>query len=98
MSKVEYIPLNDRILLEPYKEDNFSAGGILVAGGEGEVLHGMVLAVGKGRLMPSGRMTMDVKPGDKVIYGNMANNVPDKLNGKDVLLVVEQCVIAIIKE
>ncbi len=96
--KIEFIPLNDRILLEPYDEDSYSAGGVLIAGGSEDVLHAVVLAVGKGRLMPSGRMTMDVKVGDKVVYGNMANNVEDKLNGKRVLLVVEQCVLAIIKE
>lgn len=96
--KTEFIPLNDRVLIEPLIEDNLSKGGIIVAGGAGDVLHGIVLAVGKGRLMPSGRMPLDVKVGDKVIYGNMANNVEDKLNGKDVLLVVEACVIAIIKD
>jgi len=96
--KIEFIPLNDRVLIEPYEEDSYSPGGVLIAGGSEDVLHAKVLAVGKGRLMPSGRMTMDVKPGDKVIYGNMANNVEDKLNGKRVLLVVEQCVLAIIKE
>ena len=96
--KVEFIPLNDRVLLEPYEEDSYSPGGVLIAGGSEDVLHAVVLAVGKGRLMPSGRMTMDVKVGDKVNYGNMANNVEDKLNGKRVLLVVEQCVLAIIKE
>lgn len=93
----EIIPLNDRILLEPLKTENFSAGGIIVAGDEGSVLHAKVLAVGKGRNMPSGRIPIDVEVGDIVIYGNMANNVADKLNGKDVLLVVEQCVIAIIR-
>lgn len=100
MSKklTEYIPLNDRILLEPFDVDNFSPGGIITAGDSEDVMHAVVLAVGKGRLMPSGRMAMDVKVGDKVIYGNMANNVEDKLNGKRVLLVVEQCVLAIIKE
>lgn len=96
-TKQEIIPLNDRVLLEPIIEDNFSAGGVLIAGGEGDVLHAKVLAVGKGRLMPSGRMPMDVQVGDIVIYGNMANNVEDKLNGKDVLLVVEQCIVATIK-
>ncbi len=96
--QTEYIPLNDRVLLEPYDEDNYSAGGVLIAGGAEDVLHAKVLAVGKGRLMPSGRMALDVKVGDKVIYGNMSNNVEDKLNGKRVLLVVEQCVIAIIKD
>jgi len=97
-NQVEYIPLNDRVLLEPYDVDSYSPGGIITAGDSEAVLHAVVLAVGKGRLMPSGRMTMDVKVGDKVIYGNMANNVEDKLNGKRVLLVVEQCVLAIIKE
>lgn len=98
IKQVEYIPLNDRILLEPFDVESYSAGGIMVAGDSEAVLHAVVLAVGKGRLMPSGRMTMDVKVGDKVIYGNMANNVEDNLNGKKVLLVVEQCVLAIIKE
>ena len=97
-TKIEYIPLNDRVLLEPYDVDKKTAGGIIMHSKSEGVLHAVVLAVGKGRLMPSGRMTMDVKVGDKVIYGNMANNVADVLNGKDVLLVVEQCVIAIIKE
>ncbi len=98
IKKVEYLPANDRILIEPFIEDNYSAGGVLIAGGSEDVLHGVVLAVGKGRLMPSGRMAIDVKVGDKVIYGNMANNVEDKLNGKRVLLVVEQCIVAVIKE
>ena len=100
MSKklTEYIPLNDRILLEPYVVESLSKGGIVVAGDSESVLHAKVLAVGPGRLMPSGRMTMDIKVGDKVIYGNMANNVEDKLNGTRVLLVVEQCVLAIIKD
>ncbi|MEE8207358.1 MAG: hypothetical protein V3T88_00160 [Nitrosomonadaceae bacterium] len=96
--KVEYIPCNDRVLLEPYTVDSFSPGGIMTAGGSEDVLHAVVLAVGKGRLMPQGRMAIDVQVGDKVIYGNMANNVEDKLNGKRVLLVVEQCIIAVIKD
>lgn len=94
----QYIPLNDRVLIEPYKEDNYSAGGVLIAGDEGAVLHAIVLAVGKGKAMPSGRMPMDVNVGDKVIYGNLNNSVEDKLNGKDVLLVVEQAIIAIIRD
>ncbi len=94
----EYIPLNDRVLLEPYDVENMSAGGIALAGDDMKVLHAKVLAVGKGRLMASGRMTMDVKKGDKVIYGDVTNNVEDKLNGKKVLLVVEQAIVAIIKD
>ena len=96
--KRELIPLNDRELIEPIDEDNFSAGGVLIAGGEGETSHAIVLAVGKGKAMPSGRMPIDVKVGDKVVYGDLNNSVEDKLNGKRVLLVVEQAIVAIIKD
>lgn len=95
--KQEIIPLNDRVLIEPFDTDNFSAGGIVIAGGEGEVSHAKVLAVGKGRAMPSGRMPIDLEVGDIVIYGDLNNTVEDKLNGKRVLLVVEQAIVAILK-
>lgn len=95
----EIIPLNDRVLIEPIKDDNFSKGGVLLPGNENtDVLHAIVLAVGEGKAMPSGRMPISVKVGDKVIYGALNNTVEDTLNGKDVLLVVEQAIVAIIKE
>jgi chaperonin GroES len=97
-TKIEIIPLNDRVLIEPFNTENFSAGGIIVAGGEGSVSHAKVLAVGKGRAMPSGRIPIDVAVGDIVIYGDLNNTVEDKLNGKKVLLVVEQAIVAVIKE
>ena len=99
-TKREIVPLNDRVLLEPIIEDNYSKGGVLMPGKDGdtEYLHAIVLAVGKGKAMPSGRMPIDVKVGDKVIYGALNNTIEDTLNGKDVLLVVEQAIVAIIKE
>ncbi len=96
--KREIIPLNDRVLIEPIQEDNFSKGGVLIAGGDGATCHAIVLAVGEGKAMPSGRMPIACKVGDKVIYGELNNTVEDKLNGKDVLLVVEQAIVAIIKD
>lgn len=94
----EIVPLNDRVLIEPFNVDNMSAGGIALAGDDLKVLHAKVLAVGKGRLMASGRMAIDVAVGDTVIYGDVSNTVEDKLNGKCVLLIVEQAIVAIIKE
>jgi chaperonin GroES len=96
----EIVPLNDRVLIEPIVEDNFSKGGVLLtrSNDDAEVMHAIVLAVGKGKSMPSGRMPIDVEVGDKVIYGALNNTVEDTLNGKDVLLVVEQAIVAIIKE
>jgi len=47
--------------------------------------------------MPSGRIPIDVAVGDIVIYGELNNTVEDKLNGKKVLLVVEQAIVAIVR-
>lgn len=97
MTKREIIPLQDRVLILPMEVETLSAGGIVMAGGDLTFNHAKVLAVGQGRLMASGRMAMDMKVGDIVIYGDLANTVEDKLDGKRVLLVVEQAIVAIIK-
>lgn len=97
MTKHEIIPLQDRVLLEPIDVEHLSAGGIALAGDDMKYNHAKVLAVGKGRLMASGRMAMDMVEGDIVIYGDLQNTIEDKLNGKRVLLVVEQGIVAIVK-
>lgn len=96
--KQEIIPLQDRVLIEPFDIEHKSAGGLLLTGDDMKYNRAKVLAVGKGRLMASGRMAMDMAVGDTVIYGDLQNTVEDKLNGKRVLLVVEQAIVAIIKE
>ncbi len=82
LTTLDYIPCNDRVLIEPYDVENMSAGGIALAGDDLKVFHAKVLAVGEGRLMSSGRMAIDVKVGDNIIYAELINNVEDKLNGK----------------
>lgn len=95
----QIIPLNDRVLVEPLETDSVSAGGIVVAmSDEFKSNRGRVLAVGEGRNMPSGRIPIDVNVGDEVIYGDVQNTVHDKLNGVEVLLIVEQAIIAIVKK
>jgi chaperonin GroES len=93
------IPLNDRVLVEPIDVESTSAGGIVLTGDATfKFNHGKVLAVGEGRNMPSGRIPIDVSIGDVVIYGDVQNTIEDRLEGKKVLLIVEQAIIAIVKE
>lgn len=98
MSKQEIIPLQDRVLIEPFDIEHTSAGGVVLAGGDMKYNRAKVLAVGAGRAMPTGRIPIDVKAGDTIIYGDLQNTIEDKLNGKRVLLIVEQGIVAIIKE
>ncbi len=97
MNKQEIIPLQDRVLIEPFEIEHTSAGGIALAGGDMKYNHAKVLAVGEGRAMPTGRIPIDVKPGDTIIYGDLQNTIEDKLNGKRILLTVEQGIVAIVK-
>lgn len=93
-------PATGRILIEPSTTEAKSAGGIVLHGERAaEFTHAKVLAVGEGKVMPNGnRIPMDIKAGDVVIYGGMQNTVEDELNGVPVLLVVEQAIVAKIKE
>lgn len=97
MSNKELIPLNDRVLVEPLE---MSAGGIILAGGGKDTpLHGKVLAVGKGLLMSNGkRVPMTVAVGDEVVYGKVLTTVDDVMNGKPVLLIQEQAIVALVVE
>lgn len=94
----ELTPLQDRVLIEPFEIEHTSAGGIALAGDDMKYRRAKVLAVGEGRSMPTGRIPIDVAVGDIVIYGDLQNTIEDKLNGKRVLLVVEQGIVAIVKE
>lgn len=91
----ELIPLNDRILIEPL--DSVTAGGIVLTHNNDQQ-RAKVLAVGAGRNMPSGRIPIDVKVGDIVVYGDVNNTIKEELNGKPVLLITEMAVVAIVKE
>lgn len=93
-------PATGRILVEPMLTEVKTDGGIILSGETAtEYLHGKVLAIGQGKLLANGgRMGIECKVGDLIIYGNMANNVEDSLNSKPVILITTEAFIAIIKE
>jgi chaperonin GroES len=67
-------PLQDKILVRPAEAPDKSKGGIIIPGAAKEKpWKGEVLAVGSGKVLPSGDVVpMDVKPGNVVIYGQYA--------------------------
>lgn len=91
-------PVNDRILVRPIEKT--SSGGIVLSQAtKSNELHGTVLAVGDGRQKATGeRLPIDCcKVGDDIVYGNVANTVKDNIGGKEVHLIVEQAVVAVIE-
>lgn len=67
-------PLNDRILVVREEEEKKTKGGILIPDTAKEKpIRGKVVAVGPGRRDENGnRIPMDVKKGDKILFGKYA--------------------------
>jgi chaperonin GroES len=64
-------PLSDRVIVKPLEQKEVKKGGIIIPDTAKEKpMEGEVIAVGPGKVNDSGtRMAMDVKKGDKILYG-----------------------------
>ena len=70
MSEVKIKPLGDRLIVKPIERETMKGGIIIPDTAKEKPMEGEVLAAGPGKLDDKGnRMPMDVKKGDKVLYG-----------------------------
>jgi chaperonin GroES len=69
-------PLGDRVIVKLLEEEETKKGGIIIPDTAKErPQEGEVVAVGKGRRTNSGdRIDMEVKTGDRVLFGKYAGN------------------------
>ena len=67
-------PLQDRIIVERLEEETMTAGGIIIPDSAKEKpQEGKVVAAGKGKVTEDGKvLPLDVKVGDKVLFGKYA--------------------------
>lgn len=87
--------LNNRVLVKPDPEENTSEGGIaLISAQRSNALSGTVVAIGPGKLTPSGTLLpMTVKVGDNVLYesGSVL-----KIDGEEFVLLPEHDLLLIL--
>ncbi|MBI4775077.1 MAG: co-chaperone GroES [Deltaproteobacteria bacterium] len=90
-------PLNDRVLVVRIEEEQTTAGGIIIPDTAKEKpQEGKVIAAGPGRLTEEGkRISMQVKEGDKVLFGKYAGSEM-KLDGVEYLIMREDDILAIL--
>lgn len=92
-------PLYDRVIVEPLYQDDVTEGGIYIPEQAKEKpMRGTVLAVGAGKRDVGGiLLPLTLKPGDVVLYGKFAGSrvMHEK---KELLLLKEEDVFAILKE
>lgn len=70
---MNFRPLHDRVLVKRTENEQTTSGGIIIPDSAKEKpQEGEVVAVGEGKKLDNGsRQSMDVKTGDKVLFGKM---------------------------
>ena len=91
-------PLGDRVVVQPTPREETTKSGIVIPDTAKEKpQEGKVLAVGPGRVLDDGtREPMDVKQGDKVLYGKYAGT-EFKLDGEDLLIISGKDILAVVE-
>lgn len=91
-------PLQDRVVVRRTEEETKSAGGIVIPGSAAEKpSQGEVVAVGPGKKLDNGSIQeVDLKAGDKVIFGQYAGNTV-KIEGEELLIMSESEIFGVIE-
>jgi chaperonin GroES len=91
-------PLHDRVVIKRMEEERTSAGGIVIPDTAAEKpIRGEVVAAGNGKITDNGEIRrLDVKVGDKVLFGKYAGT-EIKVEGEDLLVMREDDIVAIIE-
>jgi len=90
-------PLHDRVIVKRMEEERTSPGGIVIPDAATEKpIKGEVVAVGNGKILENGDVrALDVKAGDKVLFGKYAGTEV-KVEGEELLVMKEDDIMAVI--
>jgi chaperonin GroES len=90
------LPLADRVVVRALEEAEQMRGGLYIPDTAKEKpQQGEVIAVGPGRFEKDKRVPMDVKVGDKVLYGKYSGTEVT-IDGEQLLILRESDVLAVI--
>ena len=94
-SAAKVAPLADRVVIKPLEEAEQMRGGLYIPDTAKEKpQQGAVVAVGPGRYEKDKRIPMDVKVGDKVLYGKYSGTEVT-IDGEQLLILRESDVLAV---
>lgn len=91
-------PLNDRIIVRRVEDQEQMRGGLYIPDTAKEKpQEGEIIAVGNGKLLDNGtRIAIDVKAGDKVLFGKYSGT-EIKLDGEEYLILREDDILGVIE-
>jgi chaperonin GroES len=91
---VNITPLHDRVLVRRTEEKETLKGGIIIPDSAKEKpQEGEVVAVGNGRREKGELIPLDVKPGDRILFGKYSGN-EIKVDDEELLILKEDEILA----
>jgi chaperonin GroES len=95
---MKFRPLHDRVIVKRVEEEDKTSGGIIIPDAAKEKpQQGKVIAVGKGKILESGKVSpLAVKKGNRILFGKYAGQ-EIKIDGEEHLIMREDDILAIIK-
>jgi len=93
---IDFAPLHDRIVVRRIHEQETTSGGLIIPDTAKEKpQEGEVLAVGKGKMERGEVIPLDLKVGDRVLFGRYAGN-EIVLHGEEYLIMREEEVLGVL--
>ena len=90
-------PIGDKVVIKPIAVEETTKSGIVLPGSAQEKpQQGEVIAVGDGIYQNGVKIPMELKVGDRVVYGKFGG-VDVKLNGEEVIIMAEKDVLVVLK-
>ena len=97
MASTNFRPLHDRVVVKRVESEEKTAGGIIIPDTAKEKpQEGEIVAVGPGGRDEAGKLIpIDVKAGDRVLFGKYGGNEV-RLDGEELLIMREEDILAVI--
>ena len=94
---MKLVPLGDRVVLQQVAAEETTKSGIVLPGqAQEKPQQAEVVAVGPGGMIDGKEVTMQVKVGDKVIYGKYSGTEV-KLDKQEYIIVKQSDILAIVE-
>lgn len=92
-------PLSDRVVVQPRETETQTAGGIVIpdTADKDKPIQGVVIAIGNGKFIEGKLQPLQVKVGDKVLFGKYAGtNI--KLDASEYLVMREEDIMGVLED
>ena len=91
-------PLHDRVLLRRVESEEKTLGGIIIPDtAQEKPMEGEVVSVGPGARSEDGKISpLDVKPGDRVLFGKWSGTEV-KIDGEEYVIMKETDIMGVIE-